>query len=116
MLLYCLDLGLRSAVSVRASACRLPGMQQGRICEMQRARDLMERLVKVASPLGLYAEDFDVETGRHLGNFSPGVLPTSRWSRSPHGSSSRSGSQRSHDPLRRTLSWRAVSNAAGSVA
>jgi GH15 family glucan-1,4-alpha-glucosidase len=37
--------------------------------EMQRARDLMERLVKVASPLGLYAEEFDVDTGRHLGNF-----------------------------------------------
>ena len=37
--------------------------------EMQRARDLMERLAKVASPLGLYAEEFDVETGRHLGNF-----------------------------------------------
>jgi GH15 family glucan-1,4-alpha-glucosidase len=37
--------------------------------EMQRARDLMERLVRVASPLGLYAEEFDVETGRHLGNF-----------------------------------------------
>ncbi len=39
------------------------------IGEMQRARDLMERLVRVASPLGLYAEEFDVETGRHLGNF-----------------------------------------------
>jgi alpha,alpha-trehalase len=39
------------------------------IGEMQRARDLMERLVKVASPLGLFAEEFDVETGRHLGNF-----------------------------------------------
>ena len=37
--------------------------------EMQRARDLMERLLKVASPLGLYAEEFDVDTGRHLGNF-----------------------------------------------
>ncbi len=37
--------------------------------EMQRARDLMERLVKAASPLGLFAEEFDVETGRHLGNF-----------------------------------------------
>ncbi len=39
------------------------------IGEMQRARDMMERLVKVASPLGLYAEEFDVATGRHLGNF-----------------------------------------------
>ena len=39
------------------------------IGEIQRARDLMERLVQVASPLGLYAEEFDVETGRHLGNF-----------------------------------------------
>jgi GH15 family glucan-1,4-alpha-glucosidase len=37
--------------------------------EQQRARDLMERLLRVASPLGLYAEEFDVETGRHLGNF-----------------------------------------------
>ena len=39
------------------------------IGETQRARALMERLVRVASPLGLYAEEFDVETGRHLGNF-----------------------------------------------
>ena len=39
------------------------------IGEMQRARDLMERLLHVASPLGLYAEEFDADTGRHLGNF-----------------------------------------------
>jgi GH15 family glucan-1,4-alpha-glucosidase len=39
------------------------------IGEMQRARDLMQRLVKLASPLGLYAEEYDAETGRHLGNF-----------------------------------------------
>jgi alpha,alpha-trehalase len=37
--------------------------------EHQRARDLMEKLLRVASPLGLYAEEFDTETGRHLGNF-----------------------------------------------
>ena len=36
---------------------------------MQRARDLMERLLRIASPLGLYAEEFDADTGRHLGNF-----------------------------------------------
>ncbi len=39
------------------------------IGETQRARDLMNKLVKVASPLGLYAEEFDVDTGRFLGNF-----------------------------------------------
>jgi alpha,alpha-trehalase len=39
------------------------------IGEHQRARDLMERLLRVASPLGLYAEEFDADTGRHLGNF-----------------------------------------------
>jgi alpha,alpha-trehalase len=37
--------------------------------EEQRARDLMERLLRVASPLGLFAEEFDPSTGRHLGNF-----------------------------------------------
>ena len=37
--------------------------------ELQRARDLMERLLRIASPLGLYAEEFDAATGRHLGNF-----------------------------------------------
>jgi alpha,alpha-trehalase len=37
--------------------------------ERQRARDLMEKLLGVASPLGLYAEEFDTSTGRHLGNF-----------------------------------------------
>jgi len=39
------------------------------IGEEQRATDLMERLLPVASPLGLYAEEFDADTGRHLGNF-----------------------------------------------
>jgi GH15 family glucan-1,4-alpha-glucosidase len=39
------------------------------IGEQQRARDLMEKLLRVASPLGLYAEEFDVETAHHLGNF-----------------------------------------------
>jgi GH15 family glucan-1,4-alpha-glucosidase len=39
------------------------------IGDEQRARDLLERLLRVASPLGLYAEEFDADTGRHLGNF-----------------------------------------------
>jgi alpha,alpha-trehalase len=37
--------------------------------ELQRARDLMEKLLRIGSPLGLYAEEFDADTGRHLGNF-----------------------------------------------
>jgi GH15 family glucan-1,4-alpha-glucosidase len=37
--------------------------------EMVKARDMLERLLKVASPLGLYAEEFDVVSARHLGNF-----------------------------------------------
>ncbi|HXV34133.1 MAG TPA: glycoside hydrolase family 15 protein [Gaiellaceae bacterium] len=37
--------------------------------EQQRARDLMERLLRIASPLGLYAEEYETESARHLGNF-----------------------------------------------
>jgi alpha,alpha-trehalase len=37
--------------------------------ELRRACDLMERLLRVASPLGLYAEEFDTASARHLGNF-----------------------------------------------
>jgi GH15 family glucan-1,4-alpha-glucosidase len=37
--------------------------------ELDRARELMDRLLRIASPLGLYAEEFDAGTGRHLGNF-----------------------------------------------
>ena len=29
----------------------------------------MERLLRIGSPLGLYAEEFETATGRHLGNF-----------------------------------------------
>jgi alpha,alpha-trehalase len=39
------------------------------IGEQQAALDLMERLLRISSPLGLYAEEFDAPTGRHLGNF-----------------------------------------------
>ncbi len=39
------------------------------IGELERARGLCERLLGYASPLGLYAEEVDARTGRHLGNF-----------------------------------------------
>ena len=39
------------------------------IGELDRARQLCERLLSYASPLQLYAEEIDPTTGRHLGNF-----------------------------------------------
>jgi GH15 family glucan-1,4-alpha-glucosidase len=39
------------------------------IGEVERARNLCELLLSYASPLELYAEEIDVHTGRHLGNF-----------------------------------------------
>ncbi len=39
------------------------------IGETARARGLCDRLLAAASPLGLYAEELDPRTGRHLGNF-----------------------------------------------
>jgi GH15 family glucan-1,4-alpha-glucosidase len=39
------------------------------IGELERAHTLCERLLGFASPLGLYAEELDPETGHHLGNF-----------------------------------------------
>ena len=39
------------------------------IGELERARGLCERLLSHSSALGLYAEEIDVRSGRHLGNF-----------------------------------------------
>ena len=39
------------------------------IGELGRAKRLCERLLSLASPLALYAEEVDPRTGRHLGNF-----------------------------------------------
>jgi GH15 family glucan-1,4-alpha-glucosidase len=39
------------------------------IGEYERGRDLCERLLSHQSSLGLYAEEIDTRTGRHLGNF-----------------------------------------------
>jgi len=39
------------------------------IGEVTRARLLCEKLLSFASPLGLYAEELDPHSGRHLGNF-----------------------------------------------
>ena len=39
------------------------------IDELDRARELCEKLLSYASPLQLYAEEIDPRSGRHLGNF-----------------------------------------------
>jgi alpha,alpha-trehalase len=39
------------------------------IGELRRGRALCEKLLGLASPLGLYAEEVDPRSGRHLGNF-----------------------------------------------
>ncbi len=39
------------------------------IDELDEARALLEKLLSLASPLGLFAEEIDARTGRHLGNF-----------------------------------------------
>ncbi len=39
------------------------------IGEMGQATALMERLLRIGSPLGLYAEEFEADRARHLGNF-----------------------------------------------
>src|SRR6195952_1784835 len=39
------------------------------IGELNRARQLCEKLLSLASPLDLYAEEIDPKSGRHLGNF-----------------------------------------------
>jgi GH15 family glucan-1,4-alpha-glucosidase len=39
------------------------------IGETRRARDMCDKMLSYASPLGLYAEEIDPRSGRHLGNF-----------------------------------------------
>jgi len=39
------------------------------IGEIEAGRDLCEKLLGYSSPLGLYAEEIDPRSGRHLGNF-----------------------------------------------
>ena len=37
--------------------------------QVARAKDMMERLLRIASPMGLYAEEYEPANARHLGNF-----------------------------------------------
>ena len=75
--------GIRVRFAARGSQLFLAGAHEGSflICsfwlvsglleigERRRGRALCERLLALASPLDLYAEELDPRSGRHLGNF-----------------------------------------------
>ena len=46
------------------------------IGEIDRARALFQKLLSLAGPLHLYAEEIDVHTGQHLGQLPAGVHPS----------------------------------------
>ena len=55
--------------SARSGSCR----RCARSARSTRARDLCEKLLAYSSDLGLYAEEIDPRTGRHLGQLPAGV-------------------------------------------
>ena len=68
------------------------------IGEIERARALFEKLLSFAGPLLLYAEEIDVTTGQHLGNYPAGVhAPRAHRRRQPP---DRRGTDRRSEPHR----------------
>ena len=63
------DDGLNGREGTLPDLLVLAGLGARRDRRADRARELCERLLGYASPLGLYAEEIDPRTGRHLGNF-----------------------------------------------
>ena len=57
--------GGHASRSARSGSCP----RSSRSARSRRARDLCDKLLSYASPLGLYAEEIDPRSGRHLGNF-----------------------------------------------
>ena len=53
------------------------------IGEQARAAALCERLLQHASSLGLYAEELEAESGRHLGNYPQALHPPGADQRGP---------------------------------
>ncbi len=93
------------------------------IGEYARARRLCEKLLSYASPLGLYGEELDPDTGRHLGNFPQAfthlVAHQRRHARDPRGARRRRRCRSPHadDPgapdLRKRQGARGRAGAAG---
>ena len=73
------------------------------IGEVERGRDLCEKLLSYASPLGLYAEEIDPRTGRHLGNFPQAFTHLALINAVMHVVRADQGLETGHLPLSREL-------------
>ena len=73
------------------------------IGELKRARELCEKLLSYASPLGLYAEEIDPRSGRHLGNFPQAFTHLALINAVMHVIRADQGLETSHFPLDREL-------------
>jgi GH15 family glucan-1,4-alpha-glucosidase len=74
------------------------------IGEVRRARDLCDKLLSYASPLGLYAEEIDPRSGRHLGNFPQAFTHLALINAVMHVIQADQGLELGHLPLGRALS------------
>src|SRR6185503_18913968 len=73
------------------------------IGQLDRARELCERMLSYASPLGLYAEEIDPRTGRHWGNFPQAVTHLALINAVMHVIHADQGLEIGHLPLGREL-------------
>jgi GH15 family glucan-1,4-alpha-glucosidase len=73
------------------------------IGEVERARALCEKLLSYASPLGLYAEEIDPRSGRHLGNFPQAFTHLALINAVMHVIRADKGLETAHFPLDREL-------------
>jgi GH15 family glucan-1,4-alpha-glucosidase len=74
------------------------------IGEVRRARDMCDKLLSYASPLGLYAEEIDARSGRHLGNFPQAFTHLALINAVMHVIQADQGLEIGHLPLGRALS------------
>jgi alpha,alpha-trehalase len=74
------------------------------IGEVRHARDLCDKLLSYASPLGLYAEEIDPRSGRHLGNFPQAFTHLALINAVMHVIQADQGLEIGHLPLGRELS------------
>jgi alpha,alpha-trehalase len=84
------------------------------IGEVQRARRMCEKLIALASDLGLYGEEIEPQTGRHLGNFPQAFTHLALINAVTHVIRAEAAGERQIQP--RTLSPRTPANGNGNGA